>query len=93
MSVTGKAFHAKCLTTLPTGINEDCIFHLFSLLKTLFDFFPSYQGFATVLAEAVSSLGLPVALINLKEYDPDDHLVEEVGNCLIFPSITTFKFN
>ncbi|XP_059980623.1 S-adenosyl-L-methionine-dependent tRNA 4-demethylwyosine synthase TYW1 isoform X4 [Lagenorhynchus albirostris] len=36
------------------------------------------KGFATVLAEAVSSLGLPVALINLKEYDPDDHLVEEV---------------
>uniref|UniRef100_A0A8C9CQ71 tRNA 4-demethylwyosine synthase (AdoMet-dependent) n=1 Tax=Phocoena sinus TaxID=42100 RepID=A0A8C9CQ71_PHOSS len=36
------------------------------------------QGFATVLAEAVSSLDLPVAVINLKEYDPDDHLVEEV---------------
>ncbi|XP_014650105.1 PREDICTED: S-adenosyl-L-methionine-dependent tRNA 4-demethylwyosine synthase isoform X3 [Ceratotherium simum simum] len=36
------------------------------------------KGFATILAEAVSSLGLPVAIINLKEYDPDDHLVEEV---------------
>ncbi|XP_059753456.1 S-adenosyl-L-methionine-dependent tRNA 4-demethylwyosine synthase TYW1 isoform X2 [Balaenoptera ricei] len=36
------------------------------------------KGFATVLAEAVSSLDLPVAVINLKEYDPDDHLVEEV---------------
>ncbi|KAB0404303.1 hypothetical protein E2I00_004634, partial [Balaenoptera physalus] len=48
------------------------------LLKTLFDFFPSCQGFATVLAEAVSSLDLPVAVINLKECDPDDHLVEEV---------------
>ncbi|KAF5914635.1 hypothetical protein HPG69_005132 [Diceros bicornis minor] len=40
-------------------------------------FFLSGMGFATILAEAVSSLGLPVAIINLKEYDPDDHLVEE----------------
>nr|XP_024643836.1 S-adenosyl-L-methionine-dependent tRNA 4-demethylwyosine synthase isoform X2 [Macaca nemestrina] len=37
------------------------------------------KGFATVLAEAVMSLDLPVAIINLKEYDPDDHLIEEVG--------------
>ncbi|XP_034820085.2 S-adenosyl-L-methionine-dependent tRNA 4-demethylwyosine synthase TYW1 isoform X3 [Pan paniscus] len=37
------------------------------------------KGFATVLAEAVTSLDLPVAIINLKEYDPDDHLIEEVG--------------
>ncbi|XP_069341740.1 S-adenosyl-L-methionine-dependent tRNA 4-demethylwyosine synthase TYW1 [Eulemur rufifrons] len=36
------------------------------------------KGFATILAEAVTSLDLPVAVINLKEYDPDDHLVEEV---------------
>ncbi|XP_012584723.1 PREDICTED: S-adenosyl-L-methionine-dependent tRNA 4-demethylwyosine synthase isoform X1 [Condylura cristata] len=36
------------------------------------------KGFATVLAEEVSSLDLPVAVINLKEYDPDDHLAEEV---------------
>uniref|UniRef100_A0A8C9KIQ6 tRNA 4-demethylwyosine synthase (AdoMet-dependent) n=1 Tax=Panthera tigris altaica TaxID=74533 RepID=A0A8C9KIQ6_PANTA len=36
------------------------------------------QGFAASLAEAVTSLGLPVAVINLQEYDPDDHLVEEV---------------
>uniref|UniRef100_A0A2K6M760 S-adenosyl-L-methionine-dependent tRNA 4-demethylwyosine synthase TYW1 n=1 Tax=Rhinopithecus bieti TaxID=61621 RepID=A0A2K6M760_RHIBE len=36
------------------------------------------KGFATVLAEAVTSLDLPVAIINLKEYDPDDHLIEEV---------------
>ncbi|XP_034844614.1 S-adenosyl-L-methionine-dependent tRNA 4-demethylwyosine synthase TYW1 isoform X2 [Mirounga leonina] len=36
------------------------------------------KGFATSLAEAVTSLDLPVAVINLKEYDPDDHLVEEV---------------
>uniref|UniRef100_A0A2K5ZTP8 Radical SAM core domain-containing protein n=1 Tax=Mandrillus leucophaeus TaxID=9568 RepID=A0A2K5ZTP8_MANLE len=35
------------------------------------------QGFATVLAEAVMSLDLPVTIINLKEYDPDDHLIEE----------------
>uniref|UniRef100_A0A452UJ87 S-adenosyl-L-methionine-dependent tRNA 4-demethylwyosine synthase TYW1 n=1 Tax=Ursus maritimus TaxID=29073 RepID=A0A452UJ87_URSMA len=37
------------------------------------------KGFAASLAEAAASLGLPVAVVNLKEYDPDDHLVEEVG--------------
>lgn len=36
------------------------------------------KGFATVLAEEITSLDLPVTIINLKEYDPDDHLVEEV---------------
>ncbi|XP_019519268.1 PREDICTED: S-adenosyl-L-methionine-dependent tRNA 4-demethylwyosine synthase-like isoform X1 [Hipposideros armiger] len=36
------------------------------------------KGFAAALAEAVSSIDLPVAVINLKEYDPDDHLLEEV---------------
>ncbi|MBZ3878892.1 S-adenosyl-L-methionine-dependent tRNA 4-demethylwyosine synthase [Sciurus carolinensis] len=36
------------------------------------------KGFATVLAKAVTSLDLPVAVINLKDYDPDDHLAEEV---------------
>uniref|UniRef100_G1PN63 tRNA 4-demethylwyosine synthase (AdoMet-dependent) n=1 Tax=Myotis lucifugus TaxID=59463 RepID=G1PN63_MYOLU len=36
------------------------------------------KEFATILAEAVTSLYLPVAVINLKEYDPDDNLVEEV---------------
>ncbi|XP_037670856.1 S-adenosyl-L-methionine-dependent tRNA 4-demethylwyosine synthase TYW1 isoform X2 [Choloepus didactylus] len=38
------------------------------------------KGFATVLAEAVTSLDLPVTVINLKDYDPDDHLVEEVAS-------------
>lgn len=64
------------------------VFCLFSLLKT--DFFsPPYQEFATILAEAVTSLYLPVAIINLKEYDPDDNLVEEVGNCFIFSLVKT----
>ncbi|XP_015450120.1 S-adenosyl-L-methionine-dependent tRNA 4-demethylwyosine synthase isoform X1 [Pteropus alecto] len=36
------------------------------------------KGFAADLAEAITSLDLPVAVIDLKEYDPDDHLVEEV---------------
>lgn len=34
-----------------------------------------------------------MAIINLKEYDPDDHLVEEVGSYLIFSSIKTLRFN
>lgn len=63
------------------------VFCLFSLLKI--DFFFPYQEFATILAEAVTSLYLPVAVINLKEYDPDDNLVEEVGNCFIFFSVKT----
>ncbi|XP_013376023.1 PREDICTED: S-adenosyl-L-methionine-dependent tRNA 4-demethylwyosine synthase isoform X2 [Chinchilla lanigera] len=36
------------------------------------------KGFAAILARAVTSLDLPVEVINLKEYDPDDHLIEEV---------------
>ncbi|XP_060029538.1 S-adenosyl-L-methionine-dependent tRNA 4-demethylwyosine synthase TYW1 isoform X2 [Erinaceus europaeus] len=36
------------------------------------------KGFAMNLAEEIISLDLPVIIINLKEYDPDDHLVEEV---------------
>ncbi|KAM9583564.1 S-adenosyl-L-methionine-dependent tRNA 4-demethylwyosine synthase TYW1 [Trichechus inunguis] len=36
------------------------------------------KGFAEVLAESVTSLDLPATIINLKDYDPDDHLVEEV---------------
>ncbi|XP_051847972.1 S-adenosyl-L-methionine-dependent tRNA 4-demethylwyosine synthase TYW1-like [Antechinus flavipes] len=44
------------------------------------------KGFAATLAEAVAALGLPVAVINLKEYDPDDHLGEEVtsNNICVF---------
>lgn len=42
------------------------------------------------LAEAVTSLDLPVAIVNLKEYDPDDNLIGEVGSCLYgFSSIKT----
>uniref|UniRef100_A0A8C5LGE2 tRNA 4-demethylwyosine synthase (AdoMet-dependent) n=1 Tax=Jaculus jaculus TaxID=51337 RepID=A0A8C5LGE2_JACJA len=36
------------------------------------------QGFARILAKAVTSLHLPVAIIDLRDYDPDDHLVEEI---------------
>lgn len=36
------------------------------------------KGFAVILAKAVTSLDLPVAIINLKEYDPDDNLIGEI---------------
>uniref|UniRef100_A0A8D1QY08 S-adenosyl-L-methionine-dependent tRNA 4-demethylwyosine synthase TYW1 n=1 Tax=Sus scrofa TaxID=9823 RepID=A0A8D1QY08_PIG len=36
------------------------------------------KGFAAILAEAVTSLDLPVAVVDLKAYDPDDYLLEEV---------------
>ncbi|XP_018426515.1 PREDICTED: S-adenosyl-L-methionine-dependent tRNA 4-demethylwyosine synthase-like, partial [Nanorana parkeri] len=35
------------------------------------------KGFAHVLAEDITPMGLPVEIINLKDYDPDDNLVEE----------------
>ncbi|XP_067394027.1 S-adenosyl-L-methionine-dependent tRNA 4-demethylwyosine synthase TYW1-like isoform X2 [Emydura macquarii macquarii] len=35
------------------------------------------KGFATILAEAIISLNLPVEIINLRDYDPDDCLAEE----------------
>lgn len=50
--------------------------------RITFHFFPSSQGFAVTLAKAVTSLDLPVAIVNLKEYDPDDNLIGEVGICL-----------
>ncbi|XP_048413216.1 S-adenosyl-L-methionine-dependent tRNA 4-demethylwyosine synthase TYW1 isoform X2 [Stegostoma tigrinum] len=45
-------------------------------------FFGSQMGtaerFAKTLAESVQKLGFPVEVIDLKEYDPDENLVEEV---------------
>lgn len=38
------------------------------------------KGFAVTLAEAVTSLDLPVAIVNLKEYDPDDSLIGEIAS-------------
>ncbi|XP_073415057.1 S-adenosyl-L-methionine-dependent tRNA 4-demethylwyosine synthase TYW1-like isoform X2 [Dendrobates tinctorius] len=38
------------------------------------------KGFAAALAEEVASLGISVEIINMREYDPDDHLVEETTN-------------
>uniref|UniRef100_A0A8C5LPN1 tRNA 4-demethylwyosine synthase (AdoMet-dependent) n=1 Tax=Leptobrachium leishanense TaxID=445787 RepID=A0A8C5LPN1_9ANUR len=35
------------------------------------------KGFAHLLAEDITGLGLPTDIINLMEYDPDDHLAEE----------------
>lgn len=37
------------------------------------------QRFAKALAGAVFSLNLPVEIINMEDYDPEDGLVEEVG--------------
>ncbi|KAG8587483.1 hypothetical protein GDO81_005683 [Engystomops pustulosus] len=38
------------------------------------------KGFASTLANDVTSLGVPVEIVNMKEYDPDDNLVEETTN-------------
>lgn len=42
-------------------------------------FFFFFQRFAKGLAEAVISLNLPVEVISMGDYDPDDCLSEEVG--------------
>lgn len=39
--------------------------------------------FASILAKAVTSLDLPVAVINLREYDPDDNLVGEITSKIV----------
>ncbi|XP_042194576.1 S-adenosyl-L-methionine-dependent tRNA 4-demethylwyosine synthase TYW1 isoform X1 [Callorhinchus milii] len=36
------------------------------------------KGFANTLLDAVKLLGLPVEVVDLKEYDPDDNLVDEI---------------
>ncbi|OCT95093.1 hypothetical protein XELAEV_18012777mg [Xenopus laevis] len=36
------------------------------------------KGFAHLLSGEVTLLGLPVEIINMKQYDPDDNLVEEL---------------
>ncbi|NXP25037.1 TYW1 synthase, partial [Scytalopus superciliaris] len=38
------------------------------------------KGFAKALAEAVTALNLPVEVINMGDYDPDDSLSEEVAS-------------
>lgn len=37
-----------------------------------------FQGFAKELSDEVKALGIPVDVINMKDYDPDDQLAVEV---------------
>uniref|UniRef100_A0A3Q2PLV6 S-adenosyl-L-methionine-dependent tRNA 4-demethylwyosine synthase-like n=1 Tax=Fundulus heteroclitus TaxID=8078 RepID=A0A3Q2PLV6_FUNHE len=36
------------------------------------------KGFASELSEEVQTLGIPVEVIDMKDYDPDDRLADEV---------------
>lgn len=36
------------------------------------------QGFANVLSEEVSTLGIAAEVVDMKDYDPDDQLADEV---------------
>lgn len=36
------------------------------------------QGFAQELSDEVKTLGIPAEVIDMKDYDPDDQLAEEV---------------
>lgn len=77
-------------TALPWLLKQATVFLIWHTEEWLLIFFPSSQGFAVTLAKAVTSLDLPVAIVNLKEYDPDDSLIGEVGICLyVFSSIKT----
>ncbi|KAM6988520.1 S-adenosyl-L-methionine-dependent tRNA 4-demethylwyosine synthase TYW1 [Tautogolabrus adspersus] len=38
------------------------------------------KGFAKELSEEVKTLGIPAEVIDMKDYDPDDHLAEECTN-------------
>lgn len=37
------------------------------------------QGFAKVLSEELEALGFPAEVIDMKDYDPDDRLADEVS--------------
>ncbi|XP_069768163.1 S-adenosyl-L-methionine-dependent tRNA 4-demethylwyosine synthase TYW1 isoform X3 [Narcine bancroftii] len=50
------------------------------------------KGFAKILADAIQKFGLPVEVIDLKEYDPDDNLVNEISKktlCIFMVSTYT----
>lgn len=47
-----------------------------SLINTNWGFV--VQGFAKELLEEVKTLGIPVEVIDMKDYDPDDQLADEV---------------
>lgn len=44
------------------------------------------QGFANELSEEVKSLGVSAEVIDMKEYDPDDRLADEVSKATDFVS-------
>lgn len=49
------------------------------LYVTCITFFP--QGFSRELAEEVQALGFQSEVIDLKDYDPEDKLSDEVSCC------------
>lgn len=51
--------------------------------------FSSVQAFANELSEEVKNLGIPAEVINMKDYDPDDQLADEVSLLLVlvFPCL------
>ncbi|KAM5179491.1 S-adenosyl-L-methionine-dependent tRNA 4-demethylwyosine synthase TYW1-like isoform 2-T2 [Mantella aurantiaca] len=49
------------------------------------------KGFAYALAEDITPLNLPVEIINMKDYDPDDNLIEETTNrCICVFLVATY---
>lgn len=49
----------------------------------------SVQAFANELSEEVKALGIPAEVTDMKEYDPDDQLADEVSLVLllVFPCL------
>lgn len=58
-------------------------------------FFPHFwilscvQGFANILSDEVKTLGIAAEVIDMKDYDPDDQLAEEVRK--VEGELTTWK--
>lgn len=49
------------------------------------------QGFAKELSEEVKTLGIPAEVIDMKDYDPDDHLADEVSRVQREDAVSLFS--
>lgn len=47
------------------------------------------QGFASELSQEVQTLGIPAEVIDMKDYDPDDRLADEVSKVQTRPIFTS----
>lgn len=68
-----------------------CISDKYVKLITYFPLFMCFsvsQGFASELSQEVQTLGIPAEVIDMKDYDPDDRLADEVSKVQTRPIFT-----